>query len=318
MRVVVSTVMLNEPPEFIERWAKSALDADEMVLVDTGSTNDAVTVARDLGITVHEIGIRPWRFDVARNTALALIDRFADVVVKVDVDEVLLPGWRDALEDAPYADRYSYRYVWNHDAQGNPDVEFSADHTVTRHNWMWRHPVHEALHFTGPGQPIVHHLPYPFVIEHWADPAKPRTQYLPLLAQATREAPTDDRMAHYYARELFFHGEWVSARAEFVRHLSLPTAVWPAERAQSYRYLAKMDDFPERWLLKAAAEAPERREPWVDLADLWAGRGQDDLAAGFAARALMIRGRSGDYMSEAHSWDDEHLRGYTRSNLVGG
>ena len=115
-------------------------------------------------------------------------------------------------------------------------------------------------------------------------------------------------MAHYYARELFFRGDWNTARAEFVRHLSLPSAVWPAERAQSYRYLAKMDDFPERWLLKAVAEAPDRREPWVDLVDMWMYRGDMVQAAGYASRALAIERRVGDYMSESHSWDDARLR----------
>jgi len=306
MKVVVSSIMLDEPLEFIERWAKSALDADEMVLVDTGSSPEQIGFARHLGITVHEIAVRPWRFDVARNTALALLPADADLVVKVDVDEVLLPGWRDAIEDAPPADRYSYEYIWNHRPDGEPDVVFAADHTHTRFNWQWRHPVHEALHFTGPNAPVTVHLP--FTIEHLADDTKPRSQYLPLLAQAVAEAPDDDRMAHYYARELFFRGDWAGARAEFVRHLSLPTAVWAAERAQSYRYLAKMDDYPERWLLKAAAEDPGRREVWVGLADHWLAHDQKEQAAGYAARALLIRGRTGDYMSESHAWDDERLR----------
>lgn len=306
MKVAVSTIMLNEPPEFIERWVKSAQDANMMVLVDTGSANDAVECARDLGVVVTQIAVRPWRFDVARNAALAVIPEDIDVVVKVDVDEVLVDGWRDALEDAPPADRYSYEYVWNFTPDGEPDVVFAADHTHTRFNWQWRHPVHESLFYTGDNHPVTVHVP--FTIEHRADPLKPRSQYLPLLAQAVNEDPNDDRMAHYYARELFFRGDWTAARTQFVRHLSLPTAVWPAERAQSYRYLAKMDDYPERWLLKAAAEAPDRREPWVDLADHWLAHDQPEQAAGYAARALLIRGRVGDYMSEAHAWDDERLR----------
>ena len=109
--------MLNESPEFIERWAKSALDADELVLVDTGSTNNAVECANDLGVIVHRITVRPWRFDVARNAALAVLPSDADIVLKLDVDEVLLPGWRDHLENAPEAPRYSYEYIWNHDAR---------------------------------------------------------------------------------------------------------------------------------------------------------------------------------------------------------
>lgn len=305
MKVVVSTVMKDEPPAFIERWAKSALGADELILVDTGSTNDAVECARDLGVTVHEILIRPWRFDVARNAALALMPD-CDFVVKVDVDEVLVDGWRQVIDDAPPADRYSYNYVWNFTSDGRPDVQFRADHTISRFGWQWRHPVHEALYFTGSGDPRIVHLP--FTIEHRADPTKPRSQYLTLLAQAVVEAPDDDRMAHYYARELYFRGDWVAARAEFMRHLSLPSATWAAERAQSYRYLAKMDDYPERWLLKAVAEDPSRREVWSDLAFFTFRAGHLKQAAGYADRAMSITERTGDYMTEASAWDGFALR----------
>lgn len=306
MKIAVSTIMLDEPPEFIERWAASAMDADDLVLVDTGSTNDSIICARDLGITVHEIQIRPFRFDTARNTALALISPAIDVVVKVDVDEVLSPGWRDALERAERADRYSYRYVWNHDAAGNPDVEFVADHTISRWGWQWRHPVHEALYRTdGRSVPM---SDGGFTIEHWADPAKSRGQYLGLLATAVAEDPEDDRMSHYYARELFFVGDWVRSRQEFVRHLALPSATWTAERAQSYLYLARMDSYPERWLLRAAAEAPERREVWVALAENAQRNEEWALAQGYAARALGIQDRTADYISAGHSWDDEALR----------
>jgi len=306
MRITVSTVMKNEPVEFVERWAASAVDADEMLLVDTGTTEtEAIQCARDLNVRVEQIELWPWRFDSARNTALALVDPTAHLVVKLDVDEVLGSGWRDVLEDAPRADRYSYRYIWNHTPDGRPDVEFAADHTHARFGWQWEHPVHESLRWLGVGNPVTIHLP--MTIEHFADPTKPRAQYLPLLAKAVEERPDDDRMAHYYARELFYRGRWNESRDEFVRHLALPSAQWHAERAQSYRYIAKMDEFPERWLLKAVAEDPGRREAWVDLMEFYRREGMPEMASAMAARALSITYRSGDYMSEAAAWDDEHL-----------
>lgn len=306
MRVAVTTIMKDEPTEFIERWKRANGDADELVLTDTGSSNEAVECAKDLGITVHQILVRPWRFDVARNTGLSLLGEDFDTVITVDVDEVLTPGWRDALEDAGPAARHAYNYVWSWTEDGNPDVQFTGNRAHSRFGWVWRHPVHESLYWAGEG-PEPETRPTTLEIHHHADPNKPRAQYLPLLAQAVSEAPTDDRMAHYYARELFFRNDWVAARREFVRHLALPTATWAPERAQSYRYLAKMDDFPERWILRALAEDPNRREAWVDLVDLWLRWGRPDVASGIATRALTIEARPGDYMSEAHAWDNEWL-----------
>ena len=306
-RVCVTTVMKDEPPEFIERWAAASQEADLRLLIDTGSENDAIEVARDCGVSVHEVSIYPWRFDVARNAGLALIPREIDLVFSIDVDEVLEPGWRDAVEDALPGLRFSYDYVWNHDEFGNPDMRFSADHCHSRYGWQWQHPVHEALYWVGGGpEPETQHLP--LTVTHRADPTKSRAQYLPLLLQAVAEDPSNDRMAHYCARELFFRGLWVQSREEFIRHLALPSSVWPAERAQSYRFLAKMDDYPERWLLRAAAEDSGRREVWVDLAEHWLSHGETVLAAAYARRALMILNRRADYLSEARAWDDDYLR----------
>lgn len=299
MRVAVTSIMLDEPLEFIHRWAQSAQDADDLVLVDTGSTNGAIDYARGLGLTVHEITVNPWRFDDARNAGLTLLPE-CDVVITLDVDEVLEPGWREALEGAGPGARYSYHYQWNE------DISFTGDRVVSRHGWRWRHPVHETLTWAGEG-PEPATVPTEMRFTHLADPDKPRSQYLPLLAQAVREDPDDDRMAHYFARELFFNGLWDQAREQFARHLSLPTAKWAAERAQSYRYLAKMDDYPERWLLKAVAEDPTRREAWVDLMEFHLAAGHTGIAAGFARRALLIHDRKGDYMNEAAAWDDQRL-----------
>ena len=69
----------------------------------------------------------------------------------------------------------------------------------------------------------------------------------------------------------------------------MPEARWPAERAEAYRYIAKMDDDPERWLLRAVAEDPGRRDAVVDLVDLYESQDRLAEAAGLAPRALRVR-----------------------------
>src|SRR5258708_33154724 len=53
-----------------------------------------------LGVAVHRISIRPWRFDDARNAAMALIPADVDVCCTMDMDRFLEPGWRAKLEAA--------------------------------------------------------------------------------------------------------------------------------------------------------------------------------------------------------------------------
>jgi tetratricopeptide (TPR) repeat protein len=140
-------------------------------------------------------------------------------------------------------------------------------------------------------------------IHHHADDSKPRSSYLPLLELAVIEDPEDDRNTYYLARELFFNGRTRDAAAQFKRHLSLPRAVWRPERAASMRYLAKLEPYEaEHWLLRACAEAPGYREPWLDLAELYAMNDMWGEARGAALRGLQITNRQQEYLTEARAW----------------
>jgi glycosyltransferase involved in cell wall biosynthesis len=103
VRVAVYTIALNEAAH-AERWAESAVDADYRIVADTGSTDDTVELLTSAGVMVHRIAVRPWRFDVARNTAMALIPFDVDVCCTMDMDRFLEPGWRPRLEAADAGD----------------------------------------------------------------------------------------------------------------------------------------------------------------------------------------------------------------------
>ena len=74
MKVAVYTIALNEA-KHIKRWYESSKDADYHLIADTGSTDDTVAIAKELGIATYQISVKPWRFDDARNAALCLLDR---------------------------------------------------------------------------------------------------------------------------------------------------------------------------------------------------------------------------------------------------
>ena len=97
MKIAVYTIALNEQ-QFVRRWYESAKEADYLLIADTGSTDGTVELAKELGINVVEISIKPWRFDDARNASLASIPADIDYCIALDMDEVLLPGWRAHLE----------------------------------------------------------------------------------------------------------------------------------------------------------------------------------------------------------------------------
>lgn len=300
MRVAVYAIAKNES-KHVERWAKSAKDADYTILVDTGSTDDTVELGLKHGVTVHQRKIVPWRFDTARNVALALVPDDVDYCIALDLDEILVDGWRDELEKA-HAEgwtrpRYQYTWSWNED--GSAGLVYGGDKIHARHGYTWRHPVHEVI------TPLVEETQgwVGLQIEHHPDNTKSRSQYLPLLRQSVEEDPDDDRNAYYFARELYYYGENEEAVKEFYRYLALPTAKWDAERSKAMRFLAQLEpNRRESWLLKATAEAPHRREPWVDLAQYYYECANWPLCFGSATRAIDIAEKPLEYLCEADAW----------------
>ena len=303
MRVAVYTIALNEE-KFVKGWYESAKDADYILIADTGSDDDTLLTASKYGIEVASIFVRPWRFDNARNAALALLPEDIDYCIALDMDEVLAPGWREELEKA-FADgvtRPRYKYTWSWNPDGSPGLQYGADKIHSRFGYRWKHPVHEVI--------VSDRIEekqgwYDLEIHHHPDNTKPRSQYLPLLELSTKEDPSDDRNAYYYARELFFNSAFDAAAKEFKRHLSLPSAKWNAERAASYRYLAKCEpDNFEHWIQKAIEEDPHRRESKVEYAQFLYRNSRWQECYEVALRALEVKEKPLDYLWESFAWND--------------
>ncbi len=300
MKIAVYTIAKNEE-QFVERWAESCKEADYRIILDTGSEDKTVEIAESLGVTVGVKVISPWRFDHARNAALELVPEDADYCIALDMDEVLQPNWREAMENATATrPRYEYTWSWEDEESGIPGLVYGGDKIHARHGYYWHHPVHEVLsHKEHETQEWID-----LKIHHHPDHTKSRGQYFPLLELAVEEDPEDDRNAHYLAREYFFHGMYEKAVSEFKRHLSLPRALWRPERAASMRYLAKCDNPSEKesWLLRAAAEAPDRREAWVELSELYYERNDWPPCYSAAKRALQIKEKPLEYICDANAW----------------
>jgi tetratricopeptide (TPR) repeat protein len=299
MKIAVYTIAKNEE-QFVERWAESAKDADYRFILDTGSTDKTVTKARKAGVAVSVANISPWRFDDARNAALALLPDDIDYCIALDMDEVLIPGWREELEkvsESATRPRYKYTWSWNGD---KPGLQYGGDKIHKRHGYRWKHPVHEVI-VTDRSTEVQEWIK--LEIHHHPDNTKSRGQYLPLLELAVQEDPTDDRNAYYLAREYFFNGMLDKAKGMFETHLRLPKAQWGPERAASYRYLAKCDpQFAEEYLRRATQEAPGRREALVEMAQHYYSKGDWEECLNTANKAIAIEEKPLDYLCEEFAW----------------
>ena len=306
MNIWIYAISKNER-QFCDRFMASCAGADGVLVLDTGSDDGTAERLRELGAVVSTAVITPWRFDTARNVALELVPEDADICLALDLDEVLAPGWREAIEAAwsEGVTRGRYIYVWSHDLSGGDGVTFYADKLHSRRGYHWRYPVHEVLEAEVPEtQAVIPGLR----VDHWPDSSKSRSSYLPLLELAVREDPANDRNTHYLGREYMFHRRYGEAMETLLRHLSLPTATWKAERAASMRYIAHCCDAlgdwrsAAHWLERAADEAPTQREGPFDLAMLYYRRGDWALCRYWAMRTLAVAERDYNYMTDPAAW----------------
>ena len=298
MRIAIYTIAKDEEA-FVQRWYDSAKEADHLLILDTGSTDNTTHLAHSLGIHTITREFSPWRFDTARNTALSMLPQDIDLCIALDMDEVLQPGWREALEAIPTGTtRPRYKYIWSWNPDGTEGLTYGGDKIHSRHGYTWKHPVHEVLKPTdGETQHWVNGLE----IHHHPDSLKSRSQYLPLQKLAVEEDPRDDRNQFYLARELFFHGDYGLAQYHFARHLELST--WSPERAATHRYLAKIKpDSASYHLYQAIAESPSRRESWVALAMHYHQERNWLAVRNAASSALAITEKPLDYLCEADAW----------------
>ncbi len=273
-KVCVYAICKNES-KYVNKWAKSMQEADEIYVLDTGSTDNTVELLKKQGIFVTQDIITPWRFDVARNKSLDLVPEDTDICVCTDLDEVFIPGWREKLEQIwdKSLNRLLYTYNWKLDEKNTPLVSFYTDKIHSRKLYKWVNPVHEILNYLGDKKEIKMTTDK-IILNHYPDTTKSRNSYLPLLELSVLESPDDDRSMHYLGREYMFHQEWNKCIDTLIKHLNLKTATWKDERSASMRFIgrsyAKLNRIDESrmWYHKAILETPNLREPLVELAIL--------------------------------------------------
>lgn len=344
LKIVVYTICKNER-QFVERFVKSCEGADGIYVLDTGSTDGTPEALMACGATVKVFpfdkwetieqhdklvaeGKNPWRFDIARNMSIDMCPEDADVLVCIDLDEVLAPGWRKTIENCwtPGINHLSYFFAWSMTEPypgGKPHNCFWYEKIHSRHGYLWASPVHEVL-VTEHGFKDVRAWTHECLVHHYPDGAKSRAQYLPLLELGVREATHDARIRFYLGREYTFKGRHQDAINSHTHYLKMPEANCTRERAnaciqisQCYEKLkneavaaknsvkaAEYDKQQLHWLLKSTMEMDNQRETWVELAEYCRVSGDNILGCWAAKKALAIPESAcdGNYLVNPEDW----------------
>lgn len=308
-KIAVYAISKNEE-KFVNKWVNSMKEADYIYVLDTGSSDNTISLLKENGVNVTMKEITPWRFDVARNESLNLVPKDIDICVCTDLDEVFQKGWRKKLEKiwTPTTTRLAYNYNWKLDKNDTPLVNFYIEKIHSRNNYKWRHPVHEVLIYTGKGKEQIK-TTNSITLNHYPDLMKSRNSYLPLLELSVKENPTDDRNMHYLGREYMYYGMWNKSIDTLIKHLSLPNAKWRDERCASMRFISRcyksLNRYNEAkmWLKMAIEEAPYLRDPYVEMALLQYSNKKWYEVIDNCEKALKISTHQKTYINEIFSWD---------------
>lgn len=297
-KIAVYSIALNEI-KHVDRYMKACAEADYIIVADTGSTDGTQDKLKELGAQVFDITVKPWRFDVARNTALALVPADVDICVILDLDEVPQPGFFKTI-----------RKKWHKDAKSmwitmDTGSTWQNDRIHSRDGWAWKYPCHEKQIWYGDG-PATEVYAFDAVIKHLPDDNKSRGQYLTLLELCVKENPTDARMWTYMTREYYFHQRWQDVLDAAEK--TIPLGGWNVEQAATCRWAGEAahylgdEDKARQWYDKGIDILPTEGEPWYGIA-IDAYRKQEWERCLNACINILERPRSVHYCYEAAVWD---------------
>ena len=348
--VLISKNEENTLPKCLDSLKEFRQLGGEIILADTGSTDNTVSIAESYGCKVHTIdamvevtpemcdaihaqmdsrdvlifpkeGTKIFDFATARNKATDLASN--DFIVSLDCDEVYSQLDIEEINriiEMGY-EQIDYQFIYSHNEDGSPSMQFRQSKAFDRRVMKWEGVIHEVL--VGPEYPRIASVGEDVIkLEHFQEPGKEsRGKYLLGLAYDCYINPDNDRNKHYYARELMYMGRPYSAIKVFEEHIAMDK--WPAEKAQSYIYIGDcygmIDDQVNQMAsyAKAMVIDPKRNEALIKSAQVMLDNCNYEAAIGYAKAAQEIHWN--DYYANhvSHYTDEPHRIMYLSYGWLG-
>lgn len=181
---------------------------EEIIVVDTGSTDDTVEIAKRYGAKVFHFD---WVNDFAKARNFAFSKATQDYICWFDSDDSLsdkaaLIQWKNSVMGLANYWLATYHYASN--AEGVPVCSFARERVVRRSaNYQWKYFVHEGIVPEG-REPVQSLYASTWSVIHRRtaeDLAKDKGRNLKLF-EANAEN-IDSRMLYYWGKELFENGK---------------------------------------------------------------------------------------------------------------
>ena len=230
MKLSVSMIVKNEE-SCLKKALESVKDADEIIIVDTGSTDKTVDIAKAYTNKVYYGKDYLWRDNFAFSRNQSLEKCTGDWILIVDADEYFEPGTITKLKKI-IKENPNYKGItvkaWNSSKQYFEVIR--AFKRTPEAKWFGR--VHNYLNvFDNQGFHSDINLYFSTSLSHLADPDR----QIRILSLVIRENPKVSREKYYLAREYFVRGDWNLAIYYYEWYME--TTNFPAEMTDAYLQL---------------------------------------------------------------------------------
>jgi len=209
--------------------------ADEIIVVDTGSTDNSIAIAKKYTNKIYHF---KWddNFSNARNFSFSKATK--DYIMWLDADDYITDTEIDKINKLKKStitpSMYLFKYAISFD-NGKPTFEFFRERLLKRkNNFKWQGFIHETI-------PLTYDAKYvDITIEHrkikQGNPKRNLNIYRSAKRKGVKFTPRD---TYYYARELYYNGYYKSSIKELNKFLNCKD-IYPPNEIEANILLSKM------------------------------------------------------------------------------
>lgn len=290
MSTISLCMIVKNEEDVLARCLESISDlVDEIIIVDTGSTDKTRDIAKQFTDKVYDF-VWIHDFAAARNYSFSLAQM--EYCMWLDADDVILEDDRQVfiklkneLSNEIFAVQMKYHTAF--DKQGKPTFSYFRERLIRNHAGMlWKGAVHEVIETAGK---VIHwECAVTHRKEHPTDPDRNLNIFLRLIENGTKLEP---RQQFYYGRELYYHQKYKEAVTVFEQFLSdgngwIENNIDACRHCAYCQYALEHEQDALRSLLHSFVYDSPRAETCCDIAKHFFDRNQFQIAIDWYKTAL--------------------------------
>lgn len=183
--------------------------ADEIIIVDTGSTDKTKDIAKKFTDKIYDF---KWVNDFSKARNYSFSKATMDYTLWLDADDVILEEDREKFlklkeELNPNTDIVMMKYNVGFDENGNVNFSYYRERLLkTKRNYIWKSPIHEVI------EPVGNIFYSDICITHKKEKEAYSRRNLDIFEDMlSKNIKLDYRQQYYYARELMYNKEYEKA-----------------------------------------------------------------------------------------------------------